>query len=263
MNWWHAKGDQKTGPLDDAAFRVRVQDGTVQPDDLVWNESIPTWMRAGDVPGLFGEAPASTVAYAGDGATPNAELMRFALASLSGRWGLAIAVFVLLALVPQAVAQIPCLGALVVLAIAGVLEYGQKRFFLSYARHEPADLGLAFSGFQMFGKCFLTGLLLSVFVFLWMLLLIVPGIVKSFSYSMTWFILADNPNMDPIEAIDRSRAMMNGRKWKLFCLNLRFLGWSLLAILTVFIGFLWLIPYMQTSIAHFYEDVKGRCPANR
>jgi uncharacterized membrane protein len=261
MNWWYAKGDQKAGPLDDAAFRMKIQDGTVLPDDLVWNETMATWSRAREVSGLFDEASTPGLPYAGDGNTPNRDLMRLARESLSGRWGLAIGVIVLLALAPQAVAYIPCLGPLVVLAASGALQYGQQRFFLAYARREPADLGLAFSGFKMFGKCFLTFLLVNVFVFLWMLLLIIPGVIKSLSYSMTWFILADNPGIDPMQAIDRSIAMMDGRKWKLFCLSFRFIGWAVLAILTLGIGFLWLAPYMQTAVAHFYDDVKRRVPA--
>jgi uncharacterized membrane protein len=96
-----------------------------------------------------------------------------------------------------------------------------------------------------------------------MLLLIVPGIIKGLSYSMTWYVLVDNPDMGINDAIDRSRAMMDGRKWKLFCLQFRFLGWVLLSILTCFIGLLWVIPYMQTSLANFYGDVKGRVPASQ
>lgn len=264
MNWWYAKGDQKTGPVDEATFRARIQDGTILPDDLVWNESMATWSRAGNEPGLF-DSPVSQAGAppGGTGDTPNAELMRRALESLSGRWGLAIGVVVLLSLVPQAIAQIPCLGPIAILVVTGAMEYGQRRFFLSYARHEPADLGLAFTGFRNFGRYFLAFLLITVFTLLWMLLLFVPGIIKSYSYSMTWFILADNPGMDPAEAMDRSMAMMDGCKWKLFCLGLRFLGWFLLAILTCGIGLLWVMPYMYTAIAYFYDDVKGRCPADQ
>jgi uncharacterized membrane protein len=96
-----------------------------------------------------------------------------------------------------------------------------------------------------------------VFILLWMLLLIIPGIIAALSYSMTFYIIADDETMDAMEAIDKSKAMMDGYKWKYFCLALRFVGWALLCILTLGIGFFWLMPYMQVTNAKFYEDVKA------
>ena len=99
--------------------------------------------------------------------------------------------------------------------------------------------------------------LMSIFIFLWSLLLVIPGIVKMFSYSMTPFILEENPELSANEAIDRSRAMMKGHKFDFFWLLLSFIGWFLLGLLTLGIGYLWLYPYMQTTAAAFYEDVKA------
>ena len=104
--------------------------------------------------------------------------------------------------------------------------------------------------------------LMNVFIFLWMLLLIIPGIVKIFSYSMTPFILEEHPELSANEAIDHSRAMMKGHKFDLFWLILSFIGWMILCLFTLGIGYLWLIPYMQTSIADFYEDVKADYEVN-
>ena len=102
------------------------------------------------------------------------------------------------------------------------------------------------------------GMLLSgIFVFLWSLLLVIPGIIKLFSYSMTKYILEDYPELSASEAIDRSRAMMRGHKFDLFWLYLSFIGWALLCVLTAGIGYLWLVPYMETAEAAFYEDVKA------
>ena len=92
---------------------------------------------------------------------------------------------------------------------------------------------------------------------LWFLLLIVPGIIKSFSYAMTPFILEENPELSANEAIDRSRAMMKGHKFDLFWLFLSFIGWIILAAIPFGLGFLWLTPYMETSVAAFYEDIKA------
>ena len=104
--------------------------------------------------------------------------------------------------------------------------------------------------------------LMYLFVFLWTLLLIIPGIIKCFSYAMTPFILEENPELSANEAIDRSRAMMKGHKFDLFWLFLSFIGWIILAAIPFGIGFLWLTPYMETSVAAFYEDVKADYEVN-
>ena len=100
-------------------------------------------------------------------------------------------------------------------------------------------------------------ILMYILIFLWSLLLIIPGIIKWFSYSMTPFILEENPELDASSAIHRSRMMMRGHKFDLFYLYLSFIGWFILGILTAGIGFLWLAPYVDTSLAAFYEEVKA------
>lgn len=104
--------------------------------------------------------------------------------------------------------------------------------------------------------------LMMLFTFLWSLLFIIPGIVKAFSYSMTPFILEEHPELGANEAIDHSRAMMKGHKFDLFWLILSFIGWGFLCLFTFGIGYLWLIPYMGTSISAFYEDVKADYEVN-
>ena len=104
--------------------------------------------------------------------------------------------------------------------------------------------------------------LVMLFTFLWSLLFIIPGIVKCFSYSMTPFILEEYPELGANEAIDHSRAMMKGHKFDLFWLILSFIGWGFLCLFTFGIGYLWLVPYMDTSISAFYEDVKADYEVN-
>lgn len=96
-----------------------------------------------------------------------------------------------------------------------------------------------------------------VFTLLWTLLFIVPGIVKSLSYSMTPFVLKDYPELSAGQAIKLSMKMMEGHKMDLFRLWLSFLGWLLLCILTLGVGLLWALPYLQTAIAAFYQDVRN------
>jgi len=97
---------------------------------------------------------------------------------------------------------------------------------------------------------------MSLFILLWSLLLIIPGIIAALSYSMTFYILADDNSIGAMDAINKSKKMMYGYKWKYFCLGLRFLGWAILCILRLGIGFLWLSPYVHVSVTKFYEDIK-------
>jgi len=96
-----------------------------------------------------------------------------------------------------------------------------------------------------------------IFVLLWSLLLIVPGIIAAFRYSMSFYILADNPDMGIMEAINESKRMMRGNKWKFFCLNLSFIGWAILGVLTLGIGYLWLTPYIEVTMIAFYDIANG------
>lgn len=96
----------------------------------------------------------------------------------------------------------------------------------------------------------------TIFIFLWSLLLFVPGIIKSLSYAMTNYILVDRPELSANEAINLSKDMMYGHRFDLFYLYLSFAGWYILCIFTFGIGTLWLMPYIQTAQASFYLDVK-------
>lgn len=119
----------------------------------------------------------------------------------------------------------------------------------------------AFTG-KTFVTSFLTFLLYYIFLILWTLLFIIPGIIKVFSYAMTPYIMKDyyNAGKDPIratEAISASRKLMAGHKWELFGLYLSFLGWMLLGAITVGIGFLWITPYIRQTMANFYRNLAG------
>jgi len=111
-----------------------------------------------------------------------------------------------------------------------------------------------FSRFDHFAQGFLQLFLRNLFTALWTLLFVIPGIVKSFSYAMTPFIMAENPNLTAKEAIKISMERMDGHKGELFCLSLSFFGWSLLATLTAGIGYFFLNPYINAAYAAFYRD---------
>ena len=187
----------------------------------------------------------------------NKELMAEARESLSGNWGLAIGTFLVYGIIISSLQFIPTVGPVLVLFIAGPMLVGVSMFSLSLSRGENARLEQIFEGFKNYGTVLGAYLLMVLFIFLWMLLLIIPGIIAAIAYSQTFYILAEDDTIGSMDALKKSKEMMDGYKWKYFCLGLRFIGWVLLCILTLGIGFLWLSPYIQISYAKFYEDIKA------
>jgi uncharacterized membrane protein len=186
--------------------------------------------------------------------TSNRDLMTRARASLKGKWGIAIGITVVY-LVISAIGGTPKQYKLIGLIIGGPLTVGYLKVFLSFLRNEDVRFSQLFEGFVSFVNAFGAYLLMIVFIILWTLLLIIPGIMASLSYSMTLFLIADNPKMGARTAITTSKEMMYGSRWKLCCLGGRFTGWLLLGIVTCGIGFLWVFPYMAASFTHFYQDL--------
>lgn len=188
--------------------------------------------------------------------TANVELMRLARESLKGKWGLAVGVTAAYLVIVMALQNVKQVGPLVSLLVSGPLAGGMAIFYLAIARGTGAKFEQFFDGFKTYATNLLAYILMTVFILLWMLLLIVPGIIAAISYSMTYFVIADNPGISAMDALKQSKEMMQGNKGKYVGLMFRFFGWSLLAILSCGIGFLWLMPYMQTAAAAFYEDLK-------
>ncbi len=183
------------------------------------------------------------------------EYRQLAADTLQGKWG-EVALFTLAyqaiktLLLPISIA----FGNLITLALLP-MQWGYYVYFLAKKRQQETDLNYLFIGYKDFGRIFGTLFLQSVYVFLWMLLLIIPGIVKAFSYAMTPYVLRDKPELSYDAAITRSSQLMRGHKAELFFLYLSFIGWVLLCLLTLGIGFLLLMPYVRTAEAHFYEDL--------
>ncbi len=176
------------------------------------------------------------------------------LATLSGKWTESV-IFVLVYLViTTACSFIPVIGSFSTLLLVP-LAYATVYTFLKQQRGGIVSLGDMAIGWN--GRVYGTLILMYVYTFLWTLLLFIPGIIKGYSYSMTSYVMVDNPELEYNAAIERSMAMMDGYKMKLFLLDLSFIGWALLSILTLGIGLLWLIPYMQQTNAAFYEELKA------
>ena len=201
-----------------------------------------------------------------------------ARASLKGKWGSMALIWLFFSIVQFVLVPFSILTS-------GPLLLGYFTITLRILRKQDVSAGMIFGGFSDFGRSFLANLLIGIFVSLWSMLLIIPGIIAALSYSMTYYILADNPNMTASQAITASKEMMKGYKGKLFLLYLSFIGWALLCPLTVglgylwlwpyitttffrtlnlvasSLGYLWLWPYITTSHAAFYENIKGATPA--
>lgn len=188
--------------------------------------------------------------------TENYVLMEMARESLRGKWGIAVGTYLVYVIIVGILSEIPVIGTIGTILVSSPLLLGYVIFSLSISRNEDAKFKQLFDGFNNFGKAFVTGLLVGLFTMLWTLLLIIPGIIATYSYAMTFYILADDSSIGAMEAISRSKKMMDGNKWNLFCLGCRFIGWGLLCILTLGIGLLWLLPYIQISTTKFYDDIK-------
>lgn len=179
---------------------------------------------------------------------------------LKGNWTQPVLTTLVFVLV-SATTNIPMVGFLILLLIVLPMQYSYMQLFLEYKRGERENMfGRLFAFFQDYTRAFGTAFMVSLYTLLWSLLLIVPGIIKAIAYSQTYYIAKDHPEYSIDQCIEASMAMMRGHKGEYFMLYLSFIGWFLLGILTCGIGLLWIDPYMQTTFAHYYEDLKAENP---
>ncbi|MBO4542084.1 MAG: DUF975 family protein [Bacteroidales bacterium] len=190
----------------------------------------------------------------------NKEIRAIARGELKGNWTQPVLCTLVYLLVGAGIAVIPFVGSIAALLVTVPLSFGFILTFLGFMRNQNRDemVGQPFKVFNEYGRYLGGSLLVSIFTILWALLLIIPGIIKAYAYAMTPYIMKDQPELSAVDCIDRSMSMMNGYKWKLFLLDLSFIGWWLLSILTLGIGMLWLNPYVYCSRAKFYEELKQR-----
>lgn len=215
----------------------------------------------------------------------NSELRAQARERLEGKWGTFVLMTFLMCVI-QVLLQIPSyIGSLlevlspenamaslsfsnisnILSLLALPLGWGLTVSLLRNHREESVDIENLFDGFRRgrYVRVFCALFLVNLFTFLWTLLLIIPGIMKAFSYALTPYIIMDEQELTAKQAIARSCEIMQGRRWKLFCLYLSFIGWGILCLLTFGIGFLWLVPYMNASVAAFYEDARAEYEASK
>lgn len=158
------------------------------------------------------------------------------------------AVYIALAAIIMAVAYF---------VLGSIIEIGYARFNLELLDGNEAKIETLFAYFYNWQTTAAARLLQSLYVFLWSLLFFIPGIIAAYSYAMTGYILAEHPELTAGEAIERSKEMMSGNRFRLFCLQLSFIGWSILCVFTFGIGNLWLTPYKQAATAAFYREISS------
>jgi uncharacterized membrane protein len=185
----------------------------------------------------------------------NDDLKNHALQQLGNynKWGESVGVILIAAIISTVAGCIP-FGSLL---IFGPLALGMNGYFLRISRNGDAILNDMFDGFKNFGNAFIANFLSILLIFLSLLLLIVPGIIVACGYSQINRIMHDNPNMSGIDAMKASWQLMDGKKMDFFILNLSFIGWALLCILTLGIGFFFLTPYINVTNSKFYDEISG------
>ena len=185
----------------------------------------------------------------------NSQLKNHALQQLKGFWFQAIIANIILSIFPLLISILP-FGFIATILISGPLSIGSVVYFTNIAKGQKPTFETLGVGFKDFFSNFLLYSLIAIYVFLWSLLFLIPGIVKMYSYFMAYYIKSENPDMPAEQAILASMQLMQGHKLRLFILTLSFIGWIILACLTLGIGFLWLTPYINTTLASFYLDLK-------
>lgn len=189
-----------------------------------------------------------------------------AIASLSGKWGtaaLAVLIYCLIIYAGSFITTIVFGDSVIGTVISGIwslacvpLGWGLTIFFLDISRENNPQYSQLFDGYKDVLRIILTYLCFAIAVGIGFLLLIVPGIIIALMFSQAPFILKDNTELGAFEVLSKSANMMKGHKMDLFLLGLSFIGWGILALLTMGLGFFLLIPYMYTTVAHFYDDLR-------
>lgn len=181
-----------------------------------------------------------------------AEIKFEAKMAFMAQYGIAVLVCLLATLLPSA-GSAAVIGLLLLPIVVGHAHFSMRVY-----RREQATIAEFFTvGFSDYARNLLGMIWMYLFVFLWSLLFVIPGIVKAFSYWMTPYLLADCPNLDPQEALKLSMRMTEGRKGEIFVMYLSFLGWFLLSACTAMILYvLYVGPYIHTSMAGLYLKLK-------
>ncbi len=185
-----------------------------------------------------------------------AELKAMAKQQIKGNIGILFVVTLISAAVSLVGSYIPVVGSIAVALITPALGVGLCSIYLKLTKGIKPEISELFAHLKKFWYAFKVSFLAGLFVSLWSLLFLIPGIVKAMAYSMAMYIVADQPEMSAREALKKSENMMQGHKMEFFVLQLSFLGWYLLGAITFGIAYIWAVPYMSATVANFYNKIK-------
>lgn len=201
------------------------------------------------------------------------EIRALARRGLEGKWSTAVLVtllqgvimgvpvFIISFLFESAFSE--SIAQLYALLVGAPLNLGLIMVMLKLFRDQKTSAGEIFNGFERLFKAVGLYLMIYIFVFLWTLLLVIPGIIAAYRYSMAFYIMADNPDKPIMQCIDESKMIMNGNKGKLFLLELSFIGWIFLVGITFGIAALWVAPYTAMAEVVMYELITGKLRVER
>ncbi len=181
---------------------------------------------------------------------------------MSGNMGMLIVCMVIVGALAGVCSAIPYIGPVLGICVLGPLSLGEAYIYLNLTRGYEPDVNVLFSGFQRFTDTLVLTILMRIFIFLWSLLLFVPGVIKAISYSQAYYILAEHPEMSGKEALDASIEMMDGHKMDYFVLLLSFIPWLLLCTITCGLAVLYVYPYMDATLVNFYRTIKQPAGGN-
>ena len=186
------------------------------------------------------------------------ELKAAARAQIKGNVGTFFGLSLVLGII-LSVSAITFVGPFILL---GPLYLGLSMFSIEVVRTSNGKLETGFKGFKQFGTAFIASLLMTLFTSLWALIFIFPAFIAIFRYSMTFYIIADNPSISGSEAIKKSKEMMKGYKWELFVLLFSFFLWYVLGVITFGLSYIYVIPYVEATVVNFYEKIKPENPSS-
>ena len=186
-----------------------------------------------------------------------AELKAEAKKQISGNIGILFVMFIIIFGIEFVAAFIPLVGPIAGALVTPVFGLSLCMIYLTLTKGASTQIGDIFKGFNSMGKAIWLQIITNFFTAMWSLLLVIPGIIKTYSYSMAFYILADKPELTAREALSKSKEMMNGHKLDLFVLHLSFIGWSLLTGITFGLAGIYVVPYINATMANFYNSIKG------
>ena len=185
-----------------------------------------------------------------------AELKLAAKAQIQGKIGILFVCYLVVFGIGLVCGLIPVVGGVASFVITPAISLGLCLIFLGLTEGKNVEIGTLFSRFSCVGKALWLSILIGVFTFLWSLLFWIPGIVKGLSYSMAYYVLTENPELTAREALNESKAIMEGHKMELFVLYLSFILWDILVVFTFGIASVYVLPYQSATIANFYQKIK-------